>query len=277
MRFGRALVAFALSGATCAVSSAACGQDTRKVEIGYEITFAGFAGFRVDFTGRFNGTSYDAESHTFKEGILRALSIHYEGRNRAWGAVAPQGALPTAGSLAIVVGDKPRTWLAQYGADGEVKGAHNPAWKPKPKQVIPEDKMKGSLDPLSGALFVGMAGDSACGKTVPSNDGKRRIDVLLHQVGTESPAQAGVPEAKDDLLICEIYTKRIAGDFYDAPEEAESKKEAPMKLWLARLDDTQFRYPAKLEAKTGFGTIRGKMLYFRVEPLTDSEKAAMSR
>ena len=27
-----------------------------------------------------------------------------------------------------------------------------------------------------------------------------------------------------------------------------------MKIWLARLDDTPFRYPVKLEASTGFGT-----------------------
>jgi len=103
--------------------------------------------------------------------------------------------------------------------------------------------------------------------------GKRRIDVLLKKVGTETPAQAGIPQAKGDLLVCEVYTKRVAGEFYDAPEEAESKREAPMKLWLARLDDTPFRYPVRLEAKTGFGTIRGKMLFFRERPLTDQEKA----
>ena len=39
--------------------------------------------------------------------------------------------------------------------------------------------------------------------------------------------------------------------------------ERPMRIWLARMDDTPFRYPAKLEARTGFGTIRGRLLYFR--------------
>jgi hypothetical protein len=36
-----------------------------------------------------------------------------------------------------------------------------------------------------------------------------------------------------------------------------------MRIWLAHMDDTPFRYPVKLEAKTFFGTIRGRMLYFR--------------
>lgn len=249
-------------------------QDARKVEIGYEITFAGFAGFRIDFDISFNGATYAAESRTFKEGLLRALTIHYEGRNRAWGGFTAQGAQPAAGSLSLIVGDKTRTWLAEYDKEGMARQTHNPEWKPQPPQAIPEDKQKGSLDPLSAALSVGLKGDAACEQTAPSNDGKRRIDVLLKKVGTETPSQAGVPQAKGDLLVCEVYTKRVAGEFYDAPEEAESKREAPMKLWLARLDDTPFRYPVRLEAKTGFGTIRGKMLFFRERPLTDQEKAS---
>jgi hypothetical protein len=252
-------------------------QDTRQVEVGYEITFAGFAGFRIDFTARFNGPNYDVESHTFKEGLLRALTIHYDGRNRAWGSFGPQGAQPTGGSLSIIVGNKPRTWFVQYGADGVLREKHDPPWQPQPWQTIPDDIRQHSLDPLSGALSVGMSGDAACEQTVPSNDGKRRIDVLLHKVGTEPAATAGVPGAQGDLLVCEVHTKRIAGEFYDAPQEAESKREAPMRLWLARLDQTQIRYPAKLEAKTGFGTIRGKLLYFRERPLTEQERAAMQR
>ena len=36
-----------------------------------------------------------------------------------------------------------------------------------------------------------------------------------------------------------------------------------MRVWLARMDDTPLRYPVKLEAKTFFGTIRGRLLSFR--------------
>jgi hypothetical protein len=250
----------------CAAPSAASAQQGRHVEISYDITFLGFAGFRIDFSGNFVGTGYDVQSHTFKEGMMRAVTVHYDGRNRAWGRFTPQGAIPTGGSLSIVVGDKPRTWAAQYGAGGTLQETHSPEWKPEPQQVIPEDKRVGSLDPLSAAISVGAAGDAACDRTVPSNDGKRRIDVILKKVGTESPAAAGVPQAKGDLLICEIYTRRIAGEFHDAPKEAETERERPMRIWLARLDDTPFRYPVKLEASTGFGTIRGRLLSFKETP-----------
>jgi hypothetical protein len=278
------LIAFALSvgiPATAVAQQArppdARPQDARQVDIGYEITFAGFTGFRIDVTARFNGTSYDVESRTFKEGMLRALTMQYDGRNRAWGGFSPRGAQPAAGSLSIVVDGKPRTWIAQYGPAGAVSETHDPAWKPPPKHVIPDDQRNGSLDPLSAALTVGFAGDAACDRTVPSNDGKRRIDIMIHKIGMESPAAAGVPEAKGDLLVCTLYTRRVAGEFDDAPKEAETKREQPMKIWFARLDDSQVRYPAKLEASTGFGTIRGKLLWFRERPLTAQESEAMRR
>jgi hypothetical protein len=260
MSFRRALLGIALC---CAAPNVAPAQQARQVDIGYDITFLGMTGFRIDFSGRFVGTSYDVQSHTFKEGLIKAVTIHYDGRNRAWGNIVPNGALPTGGSLSILVGDKPRTWLAQYSGGGMVQEQHNPEWKPKPDQVITEQQRLGSLDPLSAAMSVGSAGDAACDRTVPSNDGKRRIDVILKKVGTEPAPSSGVPQAKGDVLICEIYTKRIAGEFFDAPKEAETERERPIRIWLARLDDTPFRYPVKLEATTGFGTLRGKLLSFK--------------
>jgi hypothetical protein len=276
MSFRRALLtAFALC---TAASASARAQDARLVEAAYEITFAGFTGFHIDFTGRFIGNSYDAQSHAFKEGTMKALTMHYEGRNRAWGTYLPSGALPAGGSLSIVVGDKARTWAVQYGPGGTLTEQFNPEWKPPPKAVIPEDKKRGSLDPLTSVIFVGMAGDAACDRTLPTNDGQRRIDVILKKVGSEPAAASGVQGAQGDALICEIYTKRIAGEFYDeAPSEAETERERPIRIWLARMDETPFRYPIRLEAKTWLGTIRGRVLYFRERPLTAQERAATGR
>ena len=275
MSFRRALpTALALCTAATAPAKA---QDARLVEAGYEITFAGFTGFHLEFTGRFLGNSYDAESHAFKEGMMKALTIHYEGRNRAWGSYSPTGIVPSGGSLSIVVGDMARTWAVQYGPGGTLTEQFNPAWKPAPKAVIPEDKKRGSLDPLSSILFVGMAGDAACDRTVPNNDGQRRIDIILKKVGTEPAARSGVAGAQGDALICEIYTRRVAGEFYDEPSEAETERERPIRIWLARMDDMPFRYPVKLEARTWLGTIRGRVLYFRERPLTDQERARLGR
>ena len=63
----------------------------------------------------------------------------------------------------------------------------------------------------------------------------------------------------------------------DAPKEAETERERPIRVWLARFDQSQIRFPGKLEARTGFGTIRGKVLWFRERPLTGAEAEAMRR
>ena len=276
MSFRRALAAIVLSVAAPAAASAQGASDARQVDSAYEITFAGLSGFRIDLTARFNGPNYDIESRTFKEGVLRAVTMHYDGRNRAWGGFSPQGARPAAGSLSIVVGDKPRTWIAQY-AGSTVQESHNPAYTPSPQNTISEEQRRGSLDPLSAALSVGMAGDAACDRTVQTNDGKRRIDVIIKKVGTEPAASAGIPGAQGDVLVCEIFTKRVAGEFDSAPKEAETERERPMRVWLAHMDQSQIRYPAKLEAQTGFGTIRGRILSFRERPMTPDESQAMRK
>src|SRR6266404_9308270 len=274
MSFRRTFLAFALCVGAPTLAAA---QQSRQVEIGYEITFAGITGFRIDATARLNGNAYDVESHTYKEGILRAVSMNYVGRNRGWGTMTPEGPQPRAGSMALVVGDKTRTFLAQYLPDGSVQDTQNPEWKPTPAQSLTAEQRHGALDPMTAALSAVLAGDAACDRTVATFDGRRRIDVILKKAGTESATASGIAGARGDVIICDVHTRRVAGEFYDAPSEAESQRDRPMKIWLARLDDSRVRYPAKLEAQTGFGTIRGKTLFFRERSLTAPEIAAMPR
>ena len=84
MSFRRALFAIAL----CALAPApGWADDGRMVEGGYEITFAGFTGFRIDFTARVDSGGYDVESHAFKEGVLKH---HYELRGAARQTATPR-------------------------------------------------------------------------------------------------------------------------------------------------------------------------------------------
>ena len=176
-----------------------------------------------------------------------------------------------------------RSWWAtrrapgspNIGAGGFLQETHTPVWKPTPQQAIPDADRQGSLDPLSAALSVGLAGDAACDKPVRTNDGKRRIDIMFRKIGMEPAATTGIPGAQGDVLVCEMYTKRVSGEFDDAPKEAETERERPIKIWLARFDQTPIRYPGKLEAQTFFATIRGKLLYFRERPLTQEESQAI--
>lgn len=258
-------------------SVAVAAEEPRQVEAAYEVTLAGLAGLRVEFRAQFDGARYDIQTHSFKQGVLRALTAHFEGYNRAWGRFTSYGAEPAGGSLSIVAGDKPRTWEVRYGQDGALQESHRPEWKPQPLHVIPVDKKNGSLDPLSGALVVAMAGDAACNRMVLANDGKRRVDVTLRKVGVEAPAKADTPGARGDLLVCDADVRRAAGEF-DTPTAATANKPVPpVRLWLARLDDTPFRYPVKFETASSFGVVRGRMVYFRERSPSEREKVPPGR
>ena len=274
MSFLRVIPTFALCMAMPALAAA---QQARQVEMGYEITFVGLTGFRIDLTGRFNGATYDVESHAYKEGIMRAVTMVYEGRNRGWGTLTPHGAQPRGGSMSLVVADKSRTLLTQYLPDGSTKDTQSPEWKPAPAKTLTPEQRRGALDPITAGLSAAFAGDAVCDRTVETFDGQRRIDVVLKKVGTETAAASGIEGARGDVIVCDLLTRRIAGEFYDAPSEAESSRDRPMKIWLAHLDGSQIRYPAKLEAQTGFGTIRGKVVYFRERALTAPEIAQMQK
>src|SRR5262249_51791251 len=166
-------------------------------------TFAGISGFRIEFTAHINGDRYDVDSHAYKVGVMKAVTLHYEGLNRAWGLLGPGGAHPSGGSLSLVVGGKPRTWLVQYRPAGSIEESHTPPYKPEPKDTIPDDKKQGSLDPLTATLMAVVAGNNACDQPAPTNDGQRRIDVILKKIRMERAATSEVPGAKDDVLVCD--------------------------------------------------------------------------
>jgi hypothetical protein len=275
MSFRKLLMSLALG---CALPTAVAAQPAaRVIDLRYEITFAGLTGFIVDITARIDGQSYDIESHTFKEGLIKAVTMHYIGRNRAWGSFGSEGAQPAGGSLSLAVGDKVRTWLAQYGFGGTLQEAHQPEWKPQPHHQISDEQRKGSLDPLSAAMFAVFAGGTACDRTIPTFDGKRRTDVTLTKVGTDSAANTGIATARGEAMICTIHTKRVAGEFFSKEDETESERQRPMRMWFVRLDDSQMYFPAKLEASTGFGTIRGQVTRFNERPLSEAERTSLRR
>ena len=56
--------------------------------------------------------------------------------------------------------------------------AHDPPTLKRIWSNIKQVMGPGSLDPLTSVVFAGMAGDAACDRTLPTNDGQRRIDVI---------------------------------------------------------------------------------------------------
>jgi hypothetical protein len=153
---------------------------------------------------------------------------------------------PVGGTLSAVSGDQKRTWQVHYQPDGALQETHAPPWQPSPRQTVGEMDRRGSLDPLSAILSIGMKGDAACERTVATFDGRRRIDVVLRKIGAEG-----------ETLICEARLRPVAGELSD---DARSSLGRPVTLWLARLDSSQIHYPVRLEGQSGLGAVQGRMV-----------------
>ena len=257
----------------CAASQA---QDAHKIGLVYEVSVAGLAGLRVEVDARFDGVAYDVESRAYKVGVLQTLTSRYEGHTRAWGRLADASIEPAGGALSVITGEQKRNWRAWYEANGGLAEAHDPPWRPQPNQRISVEQRSGSLDPLSATLAVAVSGDHACDRTMATLDGKRRIDVMLQRIGIETAAQSKVSRSTGPVLVCEARLRRIAGDFGESSRSSD-QSEPPTKVWLARLGSSPFRLPARLEAASGWGTVRGHLLTFNERRLTPSERTAMLR
>jgi hypothetical protein len=119
----------------------------------------------------------------------------------------------------------------------------------KSRSPVPEDLMKGVVDPLTGALLLGQLAGAAdrCDGQVPVFDGRRRYDTVLKEAGRE--AYAG-PAGKRESLICEFRFVRRAG--YKA--DAKRWKGITGKVWLQSLADTLPLLPVRVQVETTYGT-----------------------
>ena len=209
--------------------------------------------------------------------MLKAITMNYVGRNRAWGGFSPQGARPSAGSLSIMVGDTPRTWLAQYGASGFLQETHTPVWKPTPQQAIPDADKQGSLDPLSAALSVGLAGDAACDARCGPTTASAASTSCSARSAWSPPRR---PAFRARKATC--WSARCTPSACPASSTTRPRRPRPSASGRSRSGSPastrrQIRYPGKLEAQTVFATIRGRLLYFRERPLTQEESQAMKK
>lgn len=248
----------------------------RAIEMAYEVSVAGFNGFVIDLVARFDGDRYIVNTNSYKIGVLRMLTARYGGRNRAWGTLSDEGARPAGGSIAVENRDTLRRWEVRYDGSRVAHEVHDPNYTPKPEHEIADSDKTGSFDPLTAGFHLAFARD-ACERPIPIFDGRRRIDILVKRVGTEPARDAAIEGARGDAVICEVTSRRVAGEFQAARPETERQPPRPLRAWLAHLDSSNARYIARLEADTGFGTLRGRVTRFRERAFTDEDRAAMGR
>ena len=177
--------------------------------------------------------------------------MNYVGRNRAWGGFSPQGARPSAGSLSIMVGDTPRTWLAQYGAGGFLQETHTPVWKPDAAAGDPRRRQAGLAR-------------SAVGGAQRRPRRRRRLRPAGADQRRQAPHRHHVPQdrhgaRRDDghsrARKATCWCARCTPSACPASSTTRPRRPRPSASGRSRSGSPastrrQIRYPGKLEAQT---------------------------
>lgn len=271
---GAALLALASLAVAAPASAQRPAGEGYAVRLEYEFTVGGARVFRAGGDLRFEGGRYLVDTDFNKEGLAAAFSSTFNGRNRAWGTFGPAGVSPASGWSWIQFKNKVRTWMVGYTGAGSFSEKHDPQLAVKAHKAVTPEQKNGAFDPLTATMTAVFTGASACDRTYPIFDSKRRFDVTLSRLRTETLKPAEVSVARGEAVVCAARMTRIAGyDEEDLRKNAYEKD--PPKLWLAAVDGLDRPIPVKMEMATSFGVVHGRLKSVTRRALSPEDRVAL--
>lgn len=195
-----------------------------------------------------------------------AYSLSWRGRTLGWfGALFP---FETDGAAAGRVHDadyRPtrfvgrssgrdgeRRWRVEFAASGRAALVEVPAEDLAEREPVPRELQTGP-DPASLALTAIRRAEPGLRLSAHSFDGRRAFGFELHCSEASGAAQAAE-------LACAISTELLAGASRRWREGSRGdERRDPVMVWLRRGDDGRL-WPARLEARSRFGTIAARVV-----------------
>jgi hypothetical protein len=273
MHRARWLFASAAMVAASLLQAAPAAADTRAlaIDLVYDVRVGGMRAFSTESQVRLDGNRYLVEANFRKEGIVAALSQTFNGRNRVSGQLNGGRVTPQSG-YSLIETRSTRTWNVTYRGDGSFGEQHTPAQDVKPERVVTPAQKHGAVDPLTAGVLGVLQGGEPCGRTYQVFDSRRRFNVEMRKIGPAKLAPNEVPQATGQAFVCAGYTRKIAG--YAADNRDDDNRNPP-RITLSQLNGAPGWWPVKLEMRTSFGELVGRLSSVTIRPLTDGERSAM--
>ena len=207
----KSLVTLCIFVVHIAASGAAHGASAHfgKVSLAYDIFIGGILAASVDILFRDDAAGYSIKSTARSHGFLDFL-ISYQGENAVTGTYQDGLAQPAEYSARSTWAGEIRTVAIQYNGAGGLRYQAQPRAEDDQREVVPEDLLPGTIDPLS-ALFnavAWMSRSSRCDRRLAVFDGRRRYDFILREI--EGGETAG-PFFTGAARICRARREVLAG------------------------------------------------------------------
>jgi hypothetical protein len=152
-----------------------------------------------------------------------------------------------------------RSVKLSYGESGPISAELNPSANEDEREAVPTALWAGTVDPLSLVLAVNRKAEaeSPCSVSVPVFDGRRRYNLHLEALGTETLKASSYSSYAGPALKCRVIWERLAGESHNP---TWVQRRPPLTTaWLAQFGRSHLWLPVRLETESGIGHVVGHM------------------
>jgi hypothetical protein len=278
-----ALSLFALPAFGAGGEAADNNSPASTLDLSYDLYVGGIPLGKVSMSARFQGADYKAISSLETKGIVNAFWQAKIETASSGSATAKKLQPSLYDSFSQNKSVQRQHATLTFGPDGPRSITSDPPYKDN-KYPVGDDLKKGTLDPLSAAVYLtsGIAANETkpCEATAPVFDGRRRYNVVSNfikntNVHTDNGLYSG------PAMVCQIHYNEIAG--YSQTVIEQNKKFPKMYAWIVAVQsssDPSRRYtiPVRLWAETDYGIVAAVASQVKLDgqPL-DRKETALNR
>lgn len=237
------------------------GSPASTLDLTYDLYVGGIPLGKVAMSSRFEGSDYKAISSLETKGIVNAF-WQAKIETAVSGSAEPDKLQPTLyDSFSQNHSVQRQHATVMFGPDGPRAVTSDPPYRSN-KYPVTDEQKKGTLDPLSAAVYLtgGMASagqNRPCQATAPVFDGRRRYNVVSSFVkNTHVRMDNGLYSGP--AMVCEIHYNEIAG--YKQSIIEQNKKMPKMYAWVVTVPSNSdpnrhYAIPIRLWAVTEYGVV----------------------
>lgn len=248
----------------CATSSAqAASLDKNKFR--YDVYAGGLKGLAAELTlNRQQGSSYTISLEAKTQGLIGRL-FPWSGQFRTTGRADGARLVPKLHKTTGVWRGKPSVTEMKYDATGRlISATSKDGAKPATKMEINKTLADGATDMLSAAvmIFDAAARKGRCSGSFPVFDGRRKFNITLRDLGTESLKPSRYSRFSGTAMKCTVTVVPTGGfnardrkrGWMAVQSHTQARNKMPT-LWLARLGKSGPAVPVRMEISSDYGSV----------------------
>jgi hypothetical protein len=251
-----ACAALLLAGLPGAGARASEAGEPRRLSFDYEVYVGGINAIRLGFDAVLERARYDMGMRLATQGVAGWM-FDWKMTAESRGEVRDGRVKPTLARGDSIWRGKSRKLHLEYGPDGAVRARTDPPFDPAQREPVPPALRAGTRD-LPGALFsalraIGRAG--RCDHIEKVFDARRRYDLVLEHVGTDTLAPSDYSPYGGPAIVCRLRVEMIAGRRLDNDPDRRRAAARYATVWLARVFEDAPPLPVRFQYELTLGSM----------------------